>query len=116
MFVNALIFFFIGVAATYGLIRLKENGKYVVALIASVVLYIASVIGFSMEPVDWRVSLSNSVSFAVLYFLPVLSVQFMHRIPSSAIKAKYLVMLVGSLTPNIFMLPGLGLAFVLGVG
>ena len=115
MIVNAIVLFIIGAVASYFLIDMKKRGKFRLVLVVAALAYGLKVVEAFLAPVDWRVSLSNSVSFAVLILLPVFAVRFIHRFPSRPFQAQYWVMSLSGLTLNVFQYAGLGLAFVLGV-
>ena len=112
---GTLIIFIMGAIGTFGVIKLRERNLIVVAVIGALLLY--GYLLFSNVPGDWRVFIANSVSLAVLCFIPVVAVFSITKLSESQliIKPEILVVVIGGLSTAFFQYVGFSIAYVLGV-
>lgn len=105
--------FLMGAVGTFLLLTLKKNGQDVFFFLLPTLGFCS--LGSSMFHSDWRVSLSNLVSMAVLFFLPVVAVIYMQKVPNKYLASRQATVILGGINTLLFPYPGLALAFVLGV-
>ena len=105
--------FFLGLFGTFILLQLKQRGFIWAFYLLPIVLFC----GISSRVLndDWRIGVSNIVSMAALFFLPVLAVIHMPKTQNQFLSSKYAILVVGGLTTMFFQYAGLALAFVLGI-
>jgi len=65
---------------------------------------------------DWRITISNIMSMAVLFFVPLATVLYLPLFINKALVSNLISLLVGGITTLTFQFAGVGLSKVLGVG
>ncbi|WP_394391242.1 hypothetical protein [Shewanella woodyi] len=105
--------FLMGVFGVSVLLLLKRfNVRWAIFLL-TIGLFI--IFSYASAAPDWRITISNVVSMAVLFFVPLAAVFYMPKLLNKSIVANLATLVVGGVTTLTFQYVGLGLAVVLGV-
>ncbi|PCJ14842.1 MAG: hypothetical protein COB04_14350 [Gammaproteobacteria bacterium] len=107
---GTFLIFVCGAACTYGLVKLNEIKPTILVVICGVVGFFCML--YLMSATDALVIVANTVSLAVLCFVPVSAVLLMKRIPSLPIPSSFVVAFIGGFSAAYFQYAGFFVSFV----
>ena len=105
--------FLMGVFGVAVLLLLKRfNVRWAIYLLTITLFVLFS---YMTATPDWRITISNVTSMAVLFFVPLVAVLHLPKFMHKALASNLVALGVGGLTALTFQYAGLGLAAALGV-
>lgn len=105
--------FLMGVSGVAVLLLLKRFNVLWAIYLLAIVFFV--LFGYMTATPDWRITISNVVSMAVLFFVPLVAVLHLPKLIYNALVSNLVALGIGGLTALTFQYAGLGLATVLGV-
>lgn len=105
--------FGMGVFGVASLLLLKRfNLRWAIYLLPVGLFLLSS---YTSATPDWRITISNVASMAVLFFVPLATVLYMPKLIRNTWAASLVALAIGGVTALTFQYAGLSLAALLGV-